>query len=136
MHRLKTKKEKELAFDILYNLVDAVLKRTNPCDIRKVWSRGKPILVSCFHYKSELSELNGGIDLLCCGTCWDRKAGQSQLDHETGCKIKCLGCKLWFCEHIKQKRPDLWALLDEAYNLAREFGLRLDTYINKSEAIR
>jgi hypothetical protein len=51
----------------------------------------------------------------CCGTLMpdSKNSACLHLDPKTGCRIKSLKCKLWFCGHIKSKHPEIFVRLLE-----------------------
>ena len=93
-----TKKELSILYDALYDYGVRLfmVEYNNPCTL----GTG-----SCPHPERNY----------CCGRC--SKVGKS------GCKVKCLGCKLFLCGHLRPKLPDLNDKLSVARTLAGFFWI-------------
>ena len=93
-----TRKELSILYDALYayGVKLFMVEYNNPCTLGKG---------SC-----PCPELD-----YCCGTC--PKVGKN------GCKVKCLGCKLFLCGHLRDKLPELNAKLSVARALAGFFWI-------------
>ena len=94
-----TKKELNVLYDALYayGVELFMVEYNNPCTLGSG---------TCPHPERNY----------CCGTSCS-KVGKN------GCKVKCLGCKLWLCDHLREKLPDLNAKLHVARNLASFFWI-------------
>ena len=94
-----TKKELSILYDALYDYgVELfMVEYNNPCTLGSG---------TCPHPEYDY----------CCGTSCSRVG-------KNGCKVKCLGCKLWLCHHLKEKLPDLNAKLSVARTLASFFWI-------------
>ena len=90
-----TTKIKEKKYDIICNLVDKVIKKYNPCNIRL-----KKIGAVC------------KVKEICCSGCFYLS--------NNGCTTSCLGCKLTFCEDLKDDETThkVMKLLKPLYVLA------------------
>lgn len=71
--------DKSELYDVLFDQADRIVKKVNPCNIRK----------------NESGELvcNGVSPEWCCGGC--------QYLTTNGCSVKALGCKLWLCIQVQ-----------------------------------
>lgn len=89
-------------YDELYAQADAVLKRHNPCQIRKEADG----TFSCEDSRTHPAGSRGS--QLCCGGC----------EHlgPQGCTVKSLACKVWTCQTLKDaKHP----VVQELYQIKK-----------------
>jgi hypothetical protein len=77
-------------YDELWQKADEILKKFNPCNIKK-------------------GQCLAGYP--CCGGC--------EFLSKKGCTEKSLACKLWLCDKAREEFPECAALLDELEEAAR-----------------
>jgi hypothetical protein len=92
---LKRMMSKDEQYDKLVDYIDMWVNEFNPCNINKLENG----TITCAGYP------NGNKDnLLCCSVYEDGKKSSvfsTNCKHhckETGCKVKSLSCKLWYCK--------------------------------------
>lgn len=96
MNKLEKLNKYKLAL-CLYDAMDKLIKKYNPCKIRnKKCVRGR----------------------MCCADC--------EYLSDTGCITKCLTCKLWFCTHVdKHKYPKLFRAIEKINITCWNYGIPL-----------
>lgn len=91
-----TIKEMSALYDRIYNIADRLIKKHNPCNIR----RTKTDKLYCNNYNKKRGESHSG-KLCCigCGRDYENKCYWS----ESGCTTKCIACKLYSCLSMDYK---------------------------------
>jgi hypothetical protein len=104
----------EQAYDKLYAVAEALWKLYNPCEFT---SKGECIR-SIDDYRCRPNCCTGG----------DFQSDPHKVGHcehlaPTGCTVKSLACKLWMCNTVRVKHPDLYKALVLLESKARELGV-------------
>ena len=116
--KLSTKAKIKL-YDRLYDIANKHIKKCDPC---KIQIKGNEI--KCLNYKHTLRKKN-----LCCTLC-----NNSWALGKKGCRIKCLGCKLYFCESIRKDNKALKKMFFKLENIMGYYRLS-DYYRSRTAAI-
>lgn len=104
MKRL-TKKQWVRKYHYLWNKLDKLLKGVNPCEFNKNTCR-------CIRFHRKPKHW----DDHCCHGCKHLSS--------TGCTVKSLMCKTWFCGWMKQKYPKLYKEMQKINLIAQtELGI-------------
>ena len=91
-------------YDRIYDIADRLLKKHNPCNIR---IETRPHHLFPTKLNEETVCMSWCTHSLCCNSCnhWDK-----------GCTVKCLSCKLFLCQSIKNK------VLQKRFQKLRNYG--------------
>lgn len=122
---------REKLYDLIYDKADKLFKEYNPCNIQK-----RPNGMVCEYQR--ITFPNNEIDkhnCLCCER-WNRPC--SSLDKDSGCMIRSLGCKLFYCKARIDKTADWIAFckkLGKLKCIAQKYKLNTCCYISIKEAI-
>ncbi len=116
-------------YDELYNRASAVIKKHNPCQVRKEKDKSITCLGSrIYSGYGQHDGFNGEKNLLCCGGC-------KYHDACSGCTVKALTCKTWLCATARQNSPECATELDAI----RQSIVALDLYAargSKKDSLR
>ncbi len=114
-----TKKEIERIYDDLYDRADKLFKKYNPCQFN-------PQTGLCKAYPDVTNGCDRGrAFILCCGGCHYEKKRKHQHSLKSGCRVKSLGCKLYYCFSQYQ---DTSRNLKIDKGFEEELGKIVDTY--------
>lgn len=100
-------------YDRIYDIVDMLFKKYNPCNIHTIKKSGK-VVCNGRHRPT---------DTLCCYECSPGRGPKEPHYWDNGCTIKCLGCKLFLCEAVRNKHPLLNRKLSKLRGIAYKYNL-------------
>lgn len=114
----------EEIYSKLYRIAQSILKRENPCQIRKA----EDGVVSCRNTRQRHGFKSGGgpDPELCCGGCRNLSA--------TGCTTDSLWCKTWTCSTLQREVPDVAEALRYIETASRRSNLPLYIRTGKDES--
>jgi len=112
-------------YDRIYDIADRLFKKHNPCNIH---IKNKIVLCNEFPHIENNKFSQQCNSLLCCGGCKHKSM--------TGCTIKCLPCKLFFCSYIRQYNEKLSKRLLRLKRFTAKQGIDTRAYFHtKSEVL-
>jgi len=103
-------------YDRIYNIADKLIKKHNPCNIHT--TKKGFVLCKQYHHHSFVAWQQKQGHFLCCHAC--------KYQSKTGCPIKCLPCKLFYCGFVTNKI--LKNRLRRLKNIAEKCGIVLYPY--------
>jgi len=109
-------KELSAIYDRVYDIADRLFKQYNPCNIRKKGNR-----VTCIGKTDPCKTL-------CCYECSPFCNLTGYYYWNSGCTVKCLGCKLFLCRPARKKSPILSKKLYRLKDRALMMGLPSTKY--------
>ncbi len=125
-----TKREIERIYDDLYDKADKLFKKYNPCQFN-------PQTGLCNAYPDIASEWDRDkAYVLCCSGCSYVKERKHQHSLKSGCRVKSLGCKLYYCDTFRNPKPKGFRKeLDKIIDVYGKVGFYNSVYVGKRKCI-